>query len=172
MTGQLYIEIIEGPDAGRMITVEEPLDVGREGAGGLVLADRLVSRRHARFVPVDDALTVEDLDSSNGTLVNGAQVHAAVRVMAGDHVQVGSTVLLVRSEDQVALQPTMVRPVPPALAAQARKPDYVPPQAISGPAVPELEPLLDIYTKARARTAPLAVFALVVLAVIIALALR
>ena len=53
-----------------------------------------------------------------------------------------------------------------------RAPDYLAPVDGSQGAVPELDPLLDVVVKARARTAPLAVLALAALAIIVFLALR
>jgi len=71
------------------------LPVGRavESREGLGLADPTLSRRHAAFEERDGHLTIRDLGSANGVLVQGArQVHAALS--AGDVVRLGDTVLL------------------------------------------------------------------------------
>jgi hypothetical protein len=74
----------------------------------------------------------------------------------GDELQIGVTVLQLRSATEVAGRGTAVRPSPPPRTEDA--------------ALDEVESLLDERTKAKARTAPLALFVLVVLAVLIFLA--
>ena len=54
-----------------------------------------VSRKHCRFVKTDDQLTVEDLGSSNGTLVNGERVQSAP-VSGGDLVTIGPVQFVVQ----------------------------------------------------------------------------
>ena len=67
---------------------------------------------------------------------------------------------------------TTVRQVP-TLATQESEPDYVPANALdSGLASSGLLPLLDTHTKGKARGAPIGIFVLVALAVILYLALR
>jgi DNA-binding winged helix-turn-helix (wHTH) protein len=64
--------------------------VGRDEGCGLRLDDPSVSRRHARFVVRDDRSTVEDLNSTNGTLVNGRKAKAGgVSLQAGDTIKIG-----------------------------------------------------------------------------------
>lgn len=172
---ELTLEIVEGQGAGRMVQLTGPLEVGRDPGVSFHVDDQLVSRKHARITPDAEGAYVEDLDSLNGTLVNGNEIHARTPVKAGDQVQVGVTVLELRSPAQVRAQPTAVRPKPPPLAVPVRTPDYIPPQVLAPGQVgtastEELDPLLDIYTKAKARTAPLALFVLVALAVLIFLA--
>jgi pSer/pThr/pTyr-binding forkhead associated (FHA) protein len=56
-------------------------------------ADTFVSQVHARVFRQGDGYWVEDLGSTNGTLVNGRRVVGAVPVRRGDRVQVGRSVL-------------------------------------------------------------------------------
>jgi ABC transport system ATP-binding/permease protein len=67
---ELSLEIVEGAEAGRRVALSSPLTVGRGEDADLVLADVLVSRRHARVTPSDTGAVVEDLGSRNGTFVN------------------------------------------------------------------------------------------------------
>lgn len=166
------LEIIEGPGAGRKTPLEASMEIGRDPGAGLVLEDELVSRRHARVTPLEHGAVIEDLDSRNGTFVNGEEIHAPTQVDPGDQLLVGVSVLELRSAKQIAERPSAVRPKPPALATPAQTPDYVPKELAGGGKVPELEPLLDIYTKGKAKTAPLAIFVLVVIVVLIFLATR
>jgi pSer/pThr/pTyr-binding forkhead associated (FHA) protein len=169
MMAELLLEIVEGPGAGERRNLVGVIELGRDPAAALVVDDELVSRRHARIAPRDGGAVVEDLGSSNGTFVNGEEIHAPTRIDPGDQVVVGVTVLELRSAAQVAVRPTAVRQGPPALATPARRPDYVPREIQQES---ELDPLLDTHTKARARTAPLALLILVVFVILVFLATR
>ena len=73
-----------------------PVTVGRGGQNDLVLAgDEFASARHARIEMRGDGAWVQDLDSTNGTYVNGSRVAGAQRLGAGDVLRVGETDLLV-----------------------------------------------------------------------------
>ena len=73
-----------------------PLTLGRGGQNDLVLAgDEFASARHARIEVRGDGAWVQDLESTNGTFVNGSRVAGAQRLDAGDMLRVGETDLLV-----------------------------------------------------------------------------
>jgi FHA domain len=73
-----------------------PVTIGRGGQNDLVLdGDEFASARHARIEARTDGVWVEDLDSTNGTYVNGARVAGAHRLAAGDILRVGETDLRV-----------------------------------------------------------------------------
>lgn len=73
-----------------------PLTVGRGGQNDLVLAgDEFASARHARIELRGDGAWVQDLESTNGTYVNGSRVAGAQRLGAGDVLRVGETDLRV-----------------------------------------------------------------------------
>ncbi len=85
------------PSAGveRVIEVDgTPLTLGRAPDNGLVLADRRVSRHHARLQARRGTLVITDLGSTNGSRVNGVRVDECV-LGAGDRVVLGDTVLIV-----------------------------------------------------------------------------
>lgn len=67
----LFVE--SGEHKGEHFTVALPCTIGRKNCD-LILADRLVSRRHAELKMVDNRLLIEDLASTNGTKVNGKKV--------------------------------------------------------------------------------------------------
>jgi hypothetical protein len=76
-----------------------PVTVGRGGQNDLVLnGDEFASARHARIEARGDGVWVQDLDSTNGTYVNGARVVGAQRVKVGDIVRVGDTDLVVEED--------------------------------------------------------------------------
>jgi DNA-binding winged helix-turn-helix (wHTH) protein len=70
--------------------------VGRDDACGLVIDASTVSRQHARITVVSGAATIEDLESTNGTHVNGTRISAPTRLAFGDELSLGSEVLQVR----------------------------------------------------------------------------
>ncbi len=71
---------------------EETL-IGRNPTTDITLLDENISREHAivLFDPEDDTYTVEDLQSTNGTKVNGKGVRSE-QLMDGDEIQIGHTV--------------------------------------------------------------------------------
>lgn len=80
-------------------SVELPLGetvVGRDVTCALRFNDPSVSRRHLRFIRRHNEVFVEDLGSSNGTLLNGRAVAAPLRIVDGDAIAVGSRELTVR----------------------------------------------------------------------------
>jgi hypothetical protein len=72
----------------------EELLVGRHGGCDVVLPDPSVSRRHAWLTFHDGHWVLRDLDSTNGTRVNGARVERC-RLEPGDRLRLGSAELLV-----------------------------------------------------------------------------
>ena len=69
-----------------------PVTVGRGGQNDLVLdGDEFASSRHARIEVRGDGVWVQDLDSTNGTYVNGSRVAGAQRLDPGDVLRVGET---------------------------------------------------------------------------------
>lgn len=63
--------------------------VGRGEGCQLVLDDPLISRRHACFVVDEREITLKDLGSTNGVLVNGTRVDEVQVVVPGDHITIG-----------------------------------------------------------------------------------
>ncbi len=80
------------PDGRRLSIGEDPISIGRLPECEVVLSDPNVSRRHAEVRREGNDFVVVDLDSTNGTRVNGAGVRER-RLVDGDEVTVGSTTL-------------------------------------------------------------------------------
>ncbi len=192
------LEIVEGPEAGRQIPLpDQPFEIGRDGAGVELKGDELVSRAHVRVTPTGEGATVEDLESRNGTFVNGDQIHSPAYLTPGGQLLVGVTLLELRRADELRSSGTAVRPLPsaltglrplaslsaepsvtavrqvPSLAKPAAKPDYIPDDLVIEKHLgSDLDKYLDTHTKSKARAAPIALFALVALVVLVFLALR
>lgn len=67
---------------------QQELVIGRDGECDIVLDNRLVSRMHARIYWQDGDFFIRDLDSKNGTHVNGQSIRHEKRLQNGDEVQV------------------------------------------------------------------------------------
>jgi pSer/pThr/pTyr-binding forkhead associated (FHA) protein len=167
----LILEVIEGPDAGKRVTLDRPLVVGRDPSAGFMLNDPEVSRQHLKLTPTGDYVTVEDLGSANGTFVNGNELHGPARLDPGDELLAGVTVLQARDRQQVAVRHSGVIAVPPALAAPAGAPAYADPEKATADlqsdrrGIPELEKFLDVRVRRRAVNAPWIMGVIVALAI-------
>jgi diguanylate cyclase (GGDEF)-like protein len=92
---EAYLIVLAGPAVGRMFQIPEGETVmGRAAAADLRLEDEGISRRHSLFSRRGGKdVWVQDLESTNGTYVNGKRV-AEQRLRDGDKIQVGRTVIL------------------------------------------------------------------------------
>lgn len=88
-----------GADGVRHELGREAVVIGRQSGCDLVLDDAEASRRHARVVPTGDGHAVEDLDSTNGTLVNGSRIGVMTRLAHGDRLEIGESVLRYEASD-------------------------------------------------------------------------
>ncbi|HEY3818682.1 MAG TPA: FHA domain-containing protein [Polyangiaceae bacterium] len=70
--------------------IEGQFAVGRSAGCQLSLDDPLVSRRHALLVVSREGVTIEDLQSRNGVIVNGQRIPGRTKVQAGDKIIIGS----------------------------------------------------------------------------------
>lgn len=86
--------ITAGPQQGVSVPVEPTINLGRAADSTLLLDDDYASARHAQLVQ-HDATTwvISDLNSTNGTYVNGKMVTEPVKVTVGDVVRIGKTLM-------------------------------------------------------------------------------
>ena len=78
----------------------ESLVIGRSSGAELVLADRFLSRKHAKLHREGETWFVEDLGSRNGTLLNGTKVEQPTPVKSGDEIRLSGSVIMFHSADQ------------------------------------------------------------------------
>lgn len=89
-----YLIVLAGSNVGEMYRVEgAELVIGRAAGTTIRLNDDGISRRHARLTQVDGQVLIEDLNSSNGTLVNGEPIKQ-IALRDGDKIRLGSTTIL------------------------------------------------------------------------------
>jgi serine/threonine-protein kinase len=96
---KITLKVVSGPHSGREFTFDQPDNflIGRTPEAHLSLpGDRFFSRHHCLIEIVPPQCFLRDLGSTNGTFVNGKQVHSAY-LRSGDQIQGGATVLRVES---------------------------------------------------------------------------
>ena len=114
----LVLEVIDGVDQGRVfpLPMGEPQLLGRTSES-LPLTDQSVSRRHAELTPDGDRWWLRDLESANGTWVNGRRVDGRVELRQGDEVTCGETTLRLDWADRLISGPaagaTQTPEIPP-----------------------------------------------------------
>lgn len=100
---RLVMQITEGADRPRIVSIplQEKLTIGRGGSSeeaqpdidlsGFHGLENGVSRHHAQFTFDGESLSIEDLNSTNGTRINGFQISAArpYRLRNGDEIEIG-----------------------------------------------------------------------------------
>ncbi len=92
----MTLALIELPPwQGRLARLEPGAVIGRHRDCDLVVADAMVSRRHARVCERGSSTAIEDLGSHNGLYVNGRRCREAVALHPGDRIVLGRTTWLV-----------------------------------------------------------------------------
>ncbi len=184
MAGEINLEVIEGPDAGKQIVIDRPIVIGRDANSDLVLADGEVSGQHARITPSPDGTaTVEDLESTNGTFINQNELEGPAHLEAGDELLVGVSVLQFRTVDDFRARGSGVVQLPPGLAMGEKTPTYVNPevarvdQVAEQPSAtpaghPTVDKYLDVRVRRRAQLAPLALLVLICIALVLYFSLK
>ncbi|MBY0459568.1 MAG: FHA domain-containing protein [Gemmataceae bacterium] len=100
--------VLEGVDKGRVYKdLPIPVTIGREEGNGLRLNDERVSRFHAKVQVEDNDIILTDLDSTNGTRVNGAAIQIR-RLRPGDQVAIGRSMLLFGTMEEIAARKAAV----------------------------------------------------------------
>ena len=97
----LTFQVLEGMERGHVLShLSPPLTIGREEDNGVQLNDERVSRFHAKVQVDSDRVILTDLESTNGTRVNGHPVKMHV-LKIGDQISIGRCLLLYGSADEI-----------------------------------------------------------------------
>ena len=138
------LRVTGGNASGKDIEFESEFLIGRAETGdGRLGDDPELSRRHARISRrAGDQLTVEDLGSTNGTLVNGKKITEAQTLRPGDTIKVGTTTIQVLDQTGAAPQATMLGTVPTSgqPTAASGTPVPAPPPSPAAPQAPQAPP--------------------------------
>lgn len=90
--GATRLVITSGSKEGLEIDLpEEQLTIGRSSESGLVIRDDYTSTHHARLLRWPDGWVVQDLDSTNGTYLDGVRVAVPTHVPVNTPVKIGAT---------------------------------------------------------------------------------
>ena len=106
----LSLHVLHGPDLGKRFLLPEnqPQLIGRSSES-LPISDRSVSRRHAELTPDGSRWFIRDIDSANGTFVNGQRIDGRVELSPGDQIRCGSTLFTFAIEQDQARPSSPIR---------------------------------------------------------------
>nr|WP_216629635.1 FHA domain-containing protein [Brevibacterium renqingii] len=92
------IRVTDGPLAGTSLMLSgAPVTFGRAPDNTIVINDDFASSHHARISAQNGAWLLEDLGSTNGTIVDGSPMTGPVRLRIGTRITIGHTTLETRS---------------------------------------------------------------------------
>lgn len=98
----ITLRVLDGADRGRLFAeLRPPVTIGREEGNDVQLNDERVSRFHLKIQEDNERLVLTDLESTNGTKVNGEDIKLRI-LRYGDVISVGRSVLLFGSRDEIA----------------------------------------------------------------------
>jgi pSer/pThr/pTyr-binding forkhead associated (FHA) protein len=152
---------------GRMLPLgDTPFTVGRNSSCQLAVEqDALISRRHATFRVTAEGVTIEDHDSRNGVVVNGARIEKKALLRAGDTIIIGNQELMLFSDgtsltalDETGVHRVLAEPKIPSEVIPVAV-DYITIAGHSYAVVPKAEYLRmrkKLATDATARATPTA----------------
>ena len=89
---KIKLEVLSGPTDGEIYHFNKSLGIGRDKTNELALPwDRFISRRHAKLLVAEPECFLEDLDSTNGTFINGDRLKGRIVLSNGQIFKVGRT---------------------------------------------------------------------------------
>jgi pSer/pThr/pTyr-binding forkhead associated (FHA) protein len=99
---QITLRVLDGADRGGVFgELQTPVTIGRAEAHSRQLNDERVSRFHVKIQEDQDKIVITDLESTNGTKVNGEDIQLRI-LRFGDIISLGRSVLLFGSREQIA----------------------------------------------------------------------
>ena len=87
------LRVVKGVPPDRVFPLDRTLAIGRSTSNDVILSDPRISRRHARIESGSGEPILIDLDSTNGTFVDGKRVTEPQRLAAGSVMTLGNTTL-------------------------------------------------------------------------------
>ena len=94
----IYLRVVRGPDREEHLSIADedlPFTIGRDRENKLYINSTSVSRFHAVLFLEDGEYLVQDMESTNGTFLNGKKVKKT-RVQVGDKITIATVDLLVQ----------------------------------------------------------------------------
>lgn len=97
----ITLRVLEGADRGKVFEdASAPITIGREEGNSIQLNDERVSRFHLKIQLDHDDLVLTDLESTNGTKVNGEEIQLRI-LRYGDMITIGRSTMLFGSRDEI-----------------------------------------------------------------------
>jgi pSer/pThr/pTyr-binding forkhead associated (FHA) protein len=99
---RITLRVLDGADRGQVFQkLEPPITIGREEGNSVQLNDERISRFHLKIQEDQQKLVLTDLESTNGTRINGEDTQLRI-LRYGDVIAVGRSVLLFGTREQIA----------------------------------------------------------------------
>lgn len=99
---RITLSVLEGLERGRIFrNLHTPITIGREEVNSVQLNDERISRLHAKLQDDNGNVIFTDLNSTNGSRINGHPVQLRI-LRPGDHLQLGRCTLLFGSDEEIA----------------------------------------------------------------------
>src|SRR5262245_22513270 len=99
---RVTLSVLDGADRGQVFEeLEPPVTIGREEGNSVQLNDERISRFHLKIQEDQNKLVLTDLESTNGTRVNGEDTQLRI-LRFGDVISLGRSVLLYGTREQIA----------------------------------------------------------------------
>ncbi len=116
---EITLRVLDGADRGKGFSnLRTPVSIGREEGNTIQLSDERVSRFHVKIQEDQDKIVITDLESTNGTKVNGEEIQLRI-LRFGDVVGIGRTTLVYGSREQIAERLADLRGESPMTGTQA-----------------------------------------------------
>lgn len=98
--GRVRALLIVRPAVGEKNTyrITDNFTIGRADDNDLMLDDTFASQHHAKILATGDGFVLQDLDSTNGTFLDGAKVSELVPLHDGDSITIGKITLVYEEE--------------------------------------------------------------------------
>ena len=97
----ITLRVLHGADRGKVFDrLPTPVTIGREEGNSIQLNDERISRYHLKLQDDNDKIVATDLESTNGTKVNGEDIQVRI-VRDGDMISLGRSLLLVGSHSDI-----------------------------------------------------------------------
>lgn len=161
MAGPQYRLVVrQGPIAGQIFELNKgEISVGRDISNDFVINDSEVSRKHAKLTLEGDRYKIEDLNSTNGTYIDGQRLIGPHLLAIGEVIMFGDNVGVIFDGEpgmpDVTVPGTLDLGRTPVAAIPTPIESYVPPVAVPSPAISQIpEPHADIPEPQASMPAP------------------
>jgi len=111
----LVLKILKGSGEGELLAIPngQAVTLGRGKDSSYQLADQLLSRAHCSIERRESQISIKDLESRNGTFVNGERLAAPRALRAGDRIKIGATIIEVTDPTAPPAPAAPAAPAPP-----------------------------------------------------------